>query len=324
MKRRELITLVGGAAAWSLAAPGLARAQQRPAIGYLSVQTQESDQPSLAAYRRGLAEQGFVEGRNVDILFRYSDAQADRLAALAEDLVRNKVTVIFANGGPNQVQAAKAATATTPIVFVTGADPITTGIVASINRPGGMVTGVTFLTQELTAKRLELLHQVVPAATTIGFLAPKGDPDITEAESAARRLGLRLAVANAAVPREIDAAFASLVEQRIDAFLAGRQGVFFVTGPQLAALAARHKLPAVFAFRESAEAGGLMSYGASVRDAVRIAGTYTGRILKGEKPADLPVQAPTRFELVVNLKTAKALGLAVPPTLVTLADDVIE
>jgi putative ABC transport system substrate-binding protein len=321
IRRRDFITLLGGtAAAWPLAA----RAQQRPTIGYLSVQTQESDQPSLAAYRRGLAEQGFVEGRNVDILFRYSDAQADRLRALAEDLVRNKVSVISANGGPPHVRAAQAATTSTPIVFVTGADPVATGLVASLNRPGGMVTGVTFLTGELTAKRVELLHQVVPAATTIGFLAPQGDVDIVEAENAARRLGLRLVVANAAVPAEIDAAFATLVEQRVDAVLAGRQGVFFVTGPQLTALTVRHKLPAIFAFRESAEAGGLMSYGASVTDAVRIAGTYTGRILKGEKPADLPVQAPTKFELVINLKTAKALDLVIPPTMLTLADEVIE
>jgi putative tryptophan/tyrosine transport system substrate-binding protein len=321
MNRREVIVGLG-AAAWPL----VARAQQRstPAIGYLSVQTEAADRTLLAAYRRGLSEQGYVEGRNIEILYRYSDARADRLQALAEDLVRNRVSVIYANGGPPHVKAAKAASATTPIVFVTGVDPVSAGLVASLSRPGSNITGATFLSQELTPKRLELLHEVVPAVTTIGFMAPKGDPLILETERAARSLGVRVAVANASTPDEIEAAFAGLVGQRIGAFVGGRQGVFFVTAPQLAALAARYKLPAIYAFREAVEAGGLMSYGANIADAVRIAGGYTGRVLKGEKPADLPVQQSTKIEMVINLRTAKTLGVDVPPKVLALADEVIE
>jgi putative ABC transport system substrate-binding protein len=321
MKRRELITLLGGAAAWPLAA----HAQQAaPRIGYLSGQTKDADRLSLAAYRRGLGEQGYVEGRNVEILLRYSEARVDRLRELAEEPVRNRVAVIYAEGGPPHVQAAKAANAATPVVFLTGVDPVEAGLVASLNRPGANVTGVTFLSKELTAKRLALLHEVVPGVTSIGFLTAAGDASIGEAEQAAHSLGVSLVTATARSPSEIDATFASLVGKGIGALLAGRQGQFFIAASELAALAARHKLPAVYAFRESVDAGGLMSYGANVVDAARIAGTYTGRILKGEKPADLPVMEPTQFQLVINLKTARTLGLTVPPSLLAIADEVIE
>jgi putative ABC transport system substrate-binding protein len=236
MKRREFIAGLGSAAAWPMAA----RAQQRrvPAIGYLSNQIELSDQSAAAAYRRGLGEQGYIEGQNVEIMYRYTDARGNRRRAVAEDLARNGVSVICAAGGPADVEAAKAASATIPIVFLTGGDPIQAGIVASLSRPGGNVTGVTFLSQELVPKRLELLHEVAPSATSIGFLTAAGDPGITEAEKAARALGVRLALANPSTSSEIDAAFTALVEQGIGAFLGGRQGLFFVTAPQLVALAA--------------------------------------------------------------------------------------
>jgi putative ABC transport system substrate-binding protein len=322
IRRRDFITLLGGAVAWPLTA----RAQQPtlPVVGYLSGQTKDADRLSLAAYRRGLGEQGYVEGRNVEILLRYSEARVDRLREFAEELVRNRVSVIYAEGGPPHVQAAKAANAATPVVFLTGVDPVEAGLVASLNHPGANVTGVTFLSKELTAKRLDLLHEVVPGVTSIGFLTAAGDASIGEAEQAAHSLGVRLVTATARTPSEIDATFASLVGEGIGALLAGRQGQFFIAASELAALAARHKLPAVYAFRESVDAGGLMSYFANVVDAARIAGTYTGRILKGEKPGDLPVLQPTKFELVINLKTAKALGLTVPPSLLATADEVIE
>jgi putative tryptophan/tyrosine transport system substrate-binding protein len=321
MKRREFIAGLG-AAAW----PVTVRAQQRrvPAIGYLSNQVEHSDRSAAAAYRRGLGEQGYVEGQNVEILYRYTDARGDRRRAVAEDLARNRVSVIYAAGGPADVEAAKATNAKIPIVFLTGVDPIQAGMVASLSRPGGNVTGVTFLSQELVPKRLELLHEVAPSAASIGSLTAAGDPSITEVEKAARGLGVRLALANASTSSEIDAALTALVGQGIGAFLGGRQGLFFVTAPQLVALAARHKLPAIYAFRESVMAGGLMSYGADTAAAAHIAGIYTGRILKGERPADLPVQQSTKVELVINLKTAKALGLTIPETLLATADEVIQ
>jgi putative tryptophan/tyrosine transport system substrate-binding protein len=322
MRRREFIAGLGSAAAW----PIVAGAQQpaMPVVGYFNVAKEDSDRPLVAAYRRGFGEQGYVEGRNVEILYRYTEARRDRYPAVAEELVRDRVSVIYVGGGPLLVLAAKAATSTIPIVFVNGVDPVRSGLVASLNRPGGNVTGVTFLSQELTAKRLELLHEVVPAVTSIGFLVSPGDRLITEIEKAARILGVRLVIANASSPSEIDAAFAMLIGQQIGALLVGRQGLFFDQGPQLAASAARHKLPTIYASRESVEAGGLMSYGANLADATRIAGTYTGRILRGENPPDLPVQQSTKTELVINLKTAKALGLTFPETLSATADEVIQ
>jgi len=317
---------MGGAATLPIAWPRMAQAQQRPVpvIGYFDVGTEDFDRPLVAAFRRGLGEQGYVEGRNVEILYRYAQARGDRYPALADELVRDRVSVIYVAGGPQLVLAAKSATATIPIVFVNGVDPVRTGLVASVNRPGGNVTGVTFLSQELTAKRLELLHEAVPTVTSIGLLVGPGDPTILETEQAARGLGVRLTIASASIPSEIDVAFATLIQQGIGALLGGRQGLFLFTAPQLAALAARHKLPTIYAFRESVVAGGLMSYGASIADAARIAGIYTGRILKGEKPADLPVQQSTGIDFVINQRTAKALGIDIPLKLQAFATEVID
>jgi len=316
---------LGGAAAWPLAA----RAQQPalPVIGYLSTLTQEADRRTLAAYRRGLGEQGYVEGRNVEILYRYREGEEwepDRVSAVIEDLVHHGVAAIYIEGGPLFVRLAKAATATIPIVFVNGTDPVESGIVASLNRPGGNVTGIYFRAQELTAKRLELMHELVPAVTSIGFLSGAAGPQ--EAEAAARILGVRLTILEARTASAIEPAFTIFAEQRIGALLVGFnvQAQGLRARPQIVELAARYRLPAIYAARDAVEAGGLMSYGASVADATRIAGGYTGRILKGERPADLPVQQSTRFEMVLNLKTAKALGLEVPQAVLLRADEVIE
>jgi putative tryptophan/tyrosine transport system substrate-binding protein len=319
MKRREFIAGLGSAA-WPLAA----RAQQAtiPVIGYVSTLTQDADRRTRAAYRRGLGEQGYVEGRNVEILYRYREGEEwepDRMSSVIEDLVHHRVAAIYVEGGPPFVRSAKAATATIPIVFVNGTDPVASGIVASLNRPGGNVTGIYFRAQELTAKRLELMHEVVPAVTSIGFLSGAASGP-QEAEAAARILGVRLTILEARTASAIESAFTKFAERRIGALLVG----FNVQAPQIVALAARYRLPAIYAARDAIEAGGLMSYGASVADATRIAGIYTGRILKGEKPADLPVQQSTKFEFVINLKTAKALGLTIPETLLATADEVIE
>jgi putative ABC transport system substrate-binding protein len=324
MRRREFIAGLGGAAAWPLAA----HAQQGPVpvIGYLSALTEHADREALAGYRRGLGEQGYVDGRNVEILYRYAGWQLDRFQGLVEELVNNRVSVICAGSAPpSALEAAKAASATTPFVFVSGVDPVQIGLVASLNRPGGNATGVTFLTTELVAKRLELLHEVVPTVTSIGvFALPGATSVIVEAENAARILGVRLVVATPSMPDEIDAAFASFIEQRIGALEVGGAGLFFITAPQLVALAARHKLPAIYAFQQAVETGGLISYGANIADAARIAGNYTGRILMGEKPADLPVRRATAIKLSINLKTAKALSIEFPTGLLLRADEVIE
>jgi putative ABC transport system substrate-binding protein len=318
VRRRDFIAGLGGTAAWPLAA----RAQQRPVpvIGYLG------GLPS-PAFLQGLGELGYVEGRNVEILSRGANFIYDRIPALAADLVRHRVAVIYANAASALV--AKAATATIPIVFATSADPVELGLVASLNRPGGNVTGVTTLAQESTAKRLELLHEIVPAVTTIGFLVnptgPTAQAEIREAGAAAQVLGVRLVILNASNLSEIGATFATLVEQRIGALLVGGDGLFlFRAGAQIVALTGLYKVPASYTRRGEVLGGGLMSYGARLFDADRLAGTYVGRILKGEKPADLPVQQPTRLELVLNLKTAKALGLKVPDKLLVFADEVIE
>jgi putative ABC transport system substrate-binding protein len=321
-RRREFLTLLGGAAAWPL----VARAQRPavPMIAYLTVLSEGSDRGLAAAYRSGLAEQGYVAGRNLEIRYRYELAQdTERFEALAGELLRDQVSLIYTVGAPRFVLAAGSATATTPIVFINGGDPVKTGLVASLNRPGRNVTGATFLSQELTAKRLELLHELVPTATSIGYITG-GGLLITETTQAAQSLGVRLVVARATKADEIEAAFATLVGDGIGALMVGPEGLFFDQAGQLAALAARYRLPAIYNSRKDVEAGGLMSYGGDEAGAARIAGLYSGRILKGEKPADLPVQQATKVELFINLKTAKALGLTVPDTLLVSADKVVE
>lgn len=325
MKRREFIAGLG-AAAW----PVGARAQQlMPAVGYLSANIESASRATTAAFRQGLGEIGYVEGQNVELIYRWADAQYDRVPGLAGDLVRRGVAVIVATGGAGPALAAKSATATIPIVFAHGADPVLIGLVASFNRPGGNVTGVSFLTVALTAKRLELLREIVPAATSIGYLVnpaqtPIVEASMREAEIAARTLGVRLVVLNASASGDIELAFTTLVEQRIGAVLVDADPFLFAQSDHLAALAARHAVPAIYAFREAVEAGGLMTYGASLSDAYRLAGSYTGRILSGEKPAELPIQQYTKVEFIINLKTAKALGLTFPLNLLGRADEVIE
>jgi putative ABC transport system substrate-binding protein len=326
MRRREFITLLGSAAAtWPLAA----RSQQAatPMIAYLNLESPESDVPRLTGLRRGLNQAGYVEGRNFVIEYRWAGNQADRLPALAADLVRLQVSVIVA-AGLLPALAAKAATNSIPIVFSVAANPVRLGLVASLNRPGGNVTGFNALIGELGTKQLALLHELVPSAATIGFL---GNPDNPASElttgdvlAAASVIGLKVQILKAGTDREIDAAFASVVQARTRALLVGVDPLFSNRIEQLVALAARHAIPTMYGFREFVVAGGLISYGASLTEQYRQIGLYTGRILKGEKPADLPVQQTTKFGLIINVKTAKALGLTVPPTLLAIADDVIE
>jgi putative tryptophan/tyrosine transport system substrate-binding protein len=325
MRRRDFIRLLGGAATWPLAA----RAQQSalPVIGFLSGSSSDGNLQTLAAFRQGLKETGFVEGQNVAIEYRWTEGRYVRMQAAAADLVQRRVAVIAATTGT--AAAAKAATTTVPIVFTTGGDPVAEGLVASLNRPGGNLTGVTFLAQELAPKRLELLHQLVPTATLIAALVDPTDAAVAERntrdlQAAARTLGLQIRILNASTEPEIDAAFAIIVQHRAGALAVGAGGFFYRRHDQIVALAARHAIPTIYPSREHAVAGGLISYDASRVDAYRPAGNYTGRVLKGEKPADLPVQQSSKFELVINLKTAKALGLTVPPTMLTLADEVIE
>jgi putative ABC transport system substrate-binding protein len=328
MRRRDFITLLSGvAAAW----PIVARAQQpaMPVIGFLSsVPFETRRDHRFIAFHRGLNEAGYVEGQNVAIEFRSADNQLDRLPDLAADLVTRRVSVIVAIGGDISARAAKAATTTIPVVFVTGFDPVATGFVASLNRPGGNLTGVSFLVVLTVAKRLELLRELVPTATTIGMLVNPNNPNTKsvtgDAQTAAKTLGKKLVVVKAATEHDFDTAFSNLVQEKVDSLLVETDPFLLDRREQIVALAARHTLAAIYPFREFATAGGLMSYGTSLSSAYRQAGVYAGKILKGEKPADLPVIQATKFELVINLKTAKALGLTVPPTLLVTADEVIE
>jgi putative ABC transport system substrate-binding protein len=326
IRRREFIAGLGSAAGW----PVVARAQQVaiPVVGFLSAQSAELDYKNVTIpFLQALKEAGFVDGQNLAVEYRFAENQIDRLPALAADLVRRRVGVIVATGNEAAVPA-KAATTTIPIVFVTGGEPVASGLVASLNRPGANVTGIANLMAELGPKRLQLLRELVPNSTRIGVLADPGFPGtqsvITDLQSAGRILGLQLFVVDARTNSDLETAFASFSQQRLDAVLISN-GVFFVRRmEELAALAARQALPAIFQYREFVLAGGTMSYGSSLGYLYRQAGTYTGRILNGDKPSELPVLQPTKFELVINLKTAQTLGPTIPETLLATADEVIQ
>jgi putative tryptophan/tyrosine transport system substrate-binding protein len=326
IRRRAFITLLGSAAAaWPLAA----RAQQptMPVIGFLNGASPEGYAPYVTAFRQGLKEAGYVEGQNVTIEYRWAEGQYDRLPALAADLVRRNVTVIAATSTP-AAQAAKALTSTVPIVFTTGDDPIKLGLVASFNRPGGNATGVSHLIGELGSKRLGLLRELLPGITVITTLLnpnfPGAERQLRDAEAAAGALGLQLIVLRASTEREIDAAFATMAQQGASALVVGGDPSFIARREQIVSLAARHAIPTIYPVRDFAVAGGLMSYGTDFADAYRQAGVYTGRIVRGEKPADMPVQRSTKFEFVINLKTARTLGVTIPAGVFSIADEVIE
>jgi ABC-type uncharacterized transport system substrate-binding protein len=326
LHRREFITLLGGATAWPLAA----RAQQAamPVIGFLSSSGSPADRVRfLTAFRQGVREAGYVEGQNVAIEYRWAQDQYDRLPDLAGDLIRRQVTMIAAHDTASAV-VAKAATTTIPIVFASGGDPVKLGLVASLNRPGGNVTGVSFVNAAVGGKYLGLLHELQPGAVRVGVLVdpnlPLTESFVSDVQAAASSVRKQIEVVEAPTGRDIDTAFASLAQKPIDALLVGPGPLFNNRRVQLVTLATYHRMPAIYAQRESAEAGGLMSYGTNLSDAYRQAGVYTGRILKGEKPADLPVMQSIKFEFVINLNTAKAFGLSFPPGLLAIADEVIE
>jgi putative ABC transport system substrate-binding protein len=325
MRRRYFITLLGGAAAWPLAA----RAQKpnMPVVGLLNSRAAGDDPQLLVAFRRGLSEASYVEGQNVAIEYRFAENRYDRLPALAADLVRREVAVIAANGPA--ARAAKATTATIPLVFVAGFDPVEAGLVANLNRPGGNVTGVTILGVELGPKRLELLHELIPATTIVAALVNPRDPARAEIETrrletAARTLGLQLHVLHASTDRDLEAVFTNLTGLRAGGLVIGDDPFFNSRSEQLGALTSRHAVPAIYQLREFAAAGGLASYGTDLSDAYHLTGIYTGRVLRGTKPADLPIQQSTKVELIINMKTAKALGISVPLPLSGRADEIIE
>ncbi|MFL6796614.1 MAG: ABC transporter substrate-binding protein [Xanthobacteraceae bacterium] len=327
MRRREFITLLGGT---TLACPLTSWAQQpqMPEIGYLSSGTSAGFANFVAAFRRGLGELGYAEGRNVSIEYRWAEGQNDRLPALAADLVSRRVALVVATGGQRPALVAKAASSTIPIVFTGGGDPVKLGLVASLARPGGTATGVVNISTEVTAKRLELLREMVPNAITIAVLLnptiPQADEQLREIEHAARATAQRTHVVNASTERDLDAAFADIAQQRVGALFVAGDPFFTSRRARLVALAAQNAIPASYSFRDFPLAGGLMSYGADLLDVHRQAGLYAGRILKGTKPADLPVLQPTKFDFVMNLKTARNLGLDVPSKLLAIADEVIE
>jgi putative tryptophan/tyrosine transport system substrate-binding protein len=323
MNRRELIALLGSAAM----VPGAARAQTMPVIGYLDAGSLEPNVSLLAAFRKGLSETGYVEGRNVAIEYRWANGQANNLQELAADLVRRRVSVIVTGDGTATALAAKAATATIPIVFMTGIDPVGSGLVAALNRPGGNLTGITHMNAQLEPKRLALLHELVPRAVRFAALVPSGpamgSTGVADLQAAVSAIGGQIEFLGASTSLEIDAAFASLAKKRPDGLLIN-PGALIDRRVQILTLATRNGLPTVYAWRADAVAGGLMSYGIVITDQFRQTGIYAGRLLKGEKPAELPILQPTKFELVINLQTARALGIEVPPSLLSIADEVIE
>jgi putative tryptophan/tyrosine transport system substrate-binding protein len=324
MRRREFVAGLGGAAAWPLGV----RAQQRPVpvIGLLNYSSPDLSADRLREFRDGLSESGYVEGRNVAIEYRFAQGDYGRLTELAADLVHRRVAVIVAPGSVAAAYAAKAATATIPIVFQTGADPVEAGVVASLNRPGGNITGVTTLGVEVGGKRLELLHELVPTASIVAFIVNPAQRAVESQsmQAAARVLGLQFHILHANAERDFEAVFASLAQLRAGGLVIGGDAFLISRSEQLAALALRYAVPAIFQYREFVAAGGLMSYGGNLTDATHLVGVYTGRILKGEKPADLPVQQGTKVVLTINLKTAKSLGLTIPETLLATADEVIQ
>jgi putative tryptophan/tyrosine transport system substrate-binding protein len=326
IKRRDFITLLGGAAAaWPVA-----HAQQHttPVVGFLSSRSADDSVRVVAAFREGLAEIGYIDGRDATIEFRWAQGRFERLPALAAELVHRPVAVLAAVGGFQTPRAAQGATNAIPIVFGIGEDPVKEGLVPNLNRPGSNVTGATFFTALLGAKRLGLLHDLVPKAEIVGLLVnqntSQGQGQIKDVQQAARDLGLGLVVLSGGSDEDLEAASASLAQQRVTALMVGADPFFDTRRDRLIALVAQHQLPAIYQFRDYALAGGLMSYGASITDLYRQVGVYVGRILKGEKPADLPVMLPTKFEFVINMKTARALGIDIPANLLTLADEVIE
>jgi putative tryptophan/tyrosine transport system substrate-binding protein len=328
MRRREFVKIIVGLAIGTLPLPSYAQQAAMPVVGFINAASAESFKRQVAAFLKGLAQTGYIDGQNVKVEYRWAEGQYDQISALITELLGRKAAVISATGSTAAAQAATAATRTVPIVFVIGADPVKFGLVASLNRPGGNVTGVSFLVNLLVAKQLGLLHELIPSATNFGFLInpnnPNAESDTNNARLAADTLDRKVIVVQARTGEDIDRAFAQLTQERANALLIGADPLFSGSREQLAALAARHALPTMFNSREFALAGGLLSYGPDQADAYREAGIYVGRILSGEKPSDLPVVQPTKFELLINIKTARSLGLNVPPLLLARADEVVE